>query len=193
MHDINPSSITLAPTSLWCHSDVVDISRYVQELQDQLSVAAAAAGDEATAIAERLASTLDSTARIILLEALSEAAAEITTELAPASVDVRLRGRDPEFVVTASEAPRFTDTSSQTDEPAESAPVPDGTEEVTTRTTLRLPESVKLRMEAAAARERLSVNSWLLRAITAALTTTPLAPQRTQFRNSGNRFTGWVR
>ncbi len=171
----------------------MEISRYVQDLQNQLSVAAAAAGDEAAAIAERLASTLDSTARIVLLEALSEAAAEITTELAPASVDVRLRGRNPEFVVTAPDAPRFADASPQIDEFTESVSVPDGADEATTRTTLRLPESVKSRMEAAAARDGLSVNSWLLRAVTAALTTTPTASQRAQFRNSGNRFTGWVR
>ena len=69
----------------------------------------------------------------------------------------------------------------------------DGADTVTSRTTLRLPESVKLRVETAAAREGLSVNSWLARAIAAALNTGPAAPPTAQLHNSGSRFTGWVR
>ncbi len=63
-------------------------------------VAAEAGGDEARALAERLITPLDSATRLVLLEALSDAASEITQELAPGSVDLRLRGREPEFVVT---------------------------------------------------------------------------------------------
>ncbi|MGK5556585.1 hypothetical protein ACSNOI_33740, partial [Actinomadura kijaniata] len=77
----------------------MNLSSYVESLRRELAVAAAAGGDEARALAERLAAPLDSTARLVLLEALSDAADEITRELVPGSVEVRLRGRDPEFVV----------------------------------------------------------------------------------------------
>jgi hypothetical protein len=75
----------------------MQMSTYVTRLQREL---AAAAGPEAgSPIAERLISALDAAAHLALLEALSDAAEEITGELAPGSVEVRLRGRDPEFVV----------------------------------------------------------------------------------------------
>jgi hypothetical protein len=51
-------------------------------------------------VIERLTVSMESAIRLALLEALSAAAGEITTEMAPGSVQVRLRGRDPEFVVT---------------------------------------------------------------------------------------------
>src|SRR3712207_719216 len=83
----------------------MELSRYVDEMQHQLLVAAAAGGGDARAMAERLTTPLESAVRLILLEALAEAAGEITAELAPGSVDVRLRGRDPELVVTAPPSP----------------------------------------------------------------------------------------
>ena len=79
----------------------MDLTRYVEELRDELIVAAEAGGDEARQLAERLIGPLQSAARMVLLDVLSTAAAEITSDLAPGSVEVRLRGRDPEFVVTA--------------------------------------------------------------------------------------------
>ena len=78
----------------------MDLGHYVNDLQRQLEVAAEAGGDDARALAERLTAPLESATRLVLLEALSVAASEITRDLAPGSVDVRLRGRDPEFVVT---------------------------------------------------------------------------------------------
>ncbi|WP_411734025.1 toxin-antitoxin system HicB family antitoxin [Paeniglutamicibacter sp.] len=171
----------------------MNISRYVKNLQNQLSAAAQASGSEAQEIAERLAPTLDASVRLLLLEVLSDAAAEITTELAPGSVDVRLRGAGPEFVVTVPE-------SSSPAPAAEGAAVPAGpslreqaedTESATARLTLRLPEGIKAQVEAAAAREQLSVNTWLVRAVSATLNTPPGASAQRQ-RNSGHRFTGWV-
>src|SRR5438132_3758208 len=78
----------------------MELERYVNGLREQLAVAAAAGGEEARALAERLTAPLDAAVRLMLLEALSVAAAEITRELAPGSVDLRLRGGDPEFVVS---------------------------------------------------------------------------------------------
>ena len=69
-------------------------------------------GDDARALAERLTAPLESAIRLMLLDALSAAADEITRELAPGSVELRLRGGEPDFVVTPAPA----------DEPAEPAP-----------------------------------------------------------------------
>src|SRR6266480_2930672 len=78
----------------------MDLTPYVSNLRHELAVAADAGGDDARALAERLTAPLESAVRLVLLDALSAAAAEITRDLAPGSVDLRLRGREPSFVVT---------------------------------------------------------------------------------------------
>src|SRR5262245_48964502 len=78
----------------------MDLTSYVDRLRRELAVAAEAGGEEARDLAERLTGPLDAATRLVLMEALSAAAAEITRDLAPGSVEVRLRGRDPDFVVT---------------------------------------------------------------------------------------------
>src|SRR6185369_11488968 len=78
----------------------MDLTSYVDSLRRELAVAAELGGDEARALAERLAGPLESAARLALLDALSAATDEITRDLAPGSVELRLRGRDPSFVVT---------------------------------------------------------------------------------------------
>jgi hypothetical protein len=168
----------------------MELGTYVDELQHQLAAAAAAGSEETQETAQRLTTALDAAARLMLLEALGAATAEITAELAPGSVDLRLRGREPEFVVT--QAPHW-------DEPAEPAapavPVAPAAVEVeegaTTRTTLRLPDELKARVEAAAARDGVSVNSWLVRAV--ATTLDAGANRRPAQESSGKRVTGWVR
>src|SRR3954452_19782557 len=78
----------------------MNLMPYVARLQRDLAVAAAAGGEDARELAERLAAPLEAATRLVLLDALSAAAGEITSELAPGSVDLRLRAGDPEFVVT---------------------------------------------------------------------------------------------
>ncbi|MGY4643686.1 toxin-antitoxin system HicB family antitoxin [Cellulomonas sp. URHB0016] len=170
----------------------MDLTRYVDELQHQLATAAGAGGDEARELAERLTAPLDSAVRLVLLDALSTAADEITGELAPGSVDVRLRGREPEFVVTLAPTAAFEDAAPQTVEPSRPA-VPDPDDVSTSRTTLRLPDQLKAQVESAAAREGVSVNTWLVRAVAAALL--PAEPSRTPPRaaSTSGRLTGWVR
>jgi hypothetical protein len=158
----------------------MELTQYVEKLRGELAVAAEAGGDEARALAERLTAPLDSAIRLMLLEALSGAADEITRELAPGSVELRLRAGEPEFVVTMPAS----------DEPAaEPLPVPDE-EGATARINLRLPEQLKASVEQAAAAERLSVNSWLVRAAASALGERR-APQRGG--RIGQSYTGWVR
>src|SRR5215207_9223369 len=83
-----------------CHSDAMDLTTYVENLRRDLAVAAEAGGEDARALAERLTAPLESATRLMLLDALSAAADEITRELAPGSVELRLRAGEPDFVVT---------------------------------------------------------------------------------------------
>jgi hypothetical protein len=174
----------------------MDLSPYVENLQRQLAVAANAGGDDARALAERLVAPLDAAVRLMLLDALVAAAEEITTDLAPGSVQLRLRGRDPEFVVTAAVA--AVDLSEGDDEtlswPAAGIAPLDGDDGAMSRINLRMPDRLKARVEQVAAGERLSVNAWLVRAAAAGLERastdrrrTPRAPQGAQ------RYTGWAR
>ena len=78
----------------------MNLAPYVDQLRRELVAAADVGGDEARALAERLTAPLEASMRLALLSALSGAAEEITSQLAPGAVDVRLRGGDLGFVVT---------------------------------------------------------------------------------------------
>ncbi|WP_030275369.1 toxin-antitoxin system HicB family antitoxin [Streptomyces sp. NRRL B-24484] len=173
----------------------MDLTPYVDTLRRELAVAAEAGGDEARELAERLTAPLESATRLTMLNVLSAAMDEITRELAPGSVDVRLRGLDPDFVVT------LPPTGSGPAQAAAAAPVeplapqsPADTDEGgTARVNLRLPAHLKARAEEAAGRQGLSVNAWLVRAVSAALDG-GTAPRTTEkARSVGQSFTGWVR
>lgn len=170
----------------------MELDRYVEELRNQLMVAAEAGGDDARELAGRLTAPLESSVRLMLLEVLSDAANEITLELAPGSVEVRVRGREPELVVTP--APVAASTSAVTS-PDVTDTALDIDDSGTARITLRLPESLKQRVEERSARQSISVNSWLVRAIAAAVETPGDAnsADRTSPTSVSSRFTGWVR
>jgi HicB family len=159
----------------------MELTTYVENLRRDLAVAAEAGGDDARALAERLSAPLESSIRLMLLEALSAAADEITRELAPGSVEVRLRGGDPEFVVAS--AP------DEPSEPAAEPPAPADEDGPVARINLRLPEQLKAAAEQAAARERLSVNAWLVRAVAAAAGDDRSRPRGGRV---GQAYTGWV-
>lgn len=169
----------------------MNLASYITSLREQLVAAAESGGPDASAAVERLVPGLEAAVRLVLLEALSAAADEITRELAPGAVEVRLRGSDPEFVVTqpSYEAGDLATSGSQT------APlvVPAGDDEgPTSRLNLRLPEGLKTKIEAAARREGLSLNAWLVRA--AAVAVEGNRAQMTRRSPSGSqKFTGWVR
>jgi hypothetical protein len=163
----------------------MDIAPYVSDLQNQLVQAAENGSDDTRAVAERLASGLDAATRLVLLDALSAAAGEITRDLAPGAVDVRLRGREIEFVV--SPAPVESD-----DEHAAASTAVDLDDASTSRTTLRLPDALKAQVDDAAAADGVSVNTWLVRAVATALQPRQRrAAQRTL--RTGDSFAGWVR
>ena len=169
----------------------MDLTPYVSSLRHELAVAADAGGEDARALAERLTAPLDAAARLVLLEALSAAAAEITRDLAPGSVDLRLRGREPSFVVTPPPAEHsFEETGASADAPP---PVPpDSDEGATARISFRLAEHLKGRIEEAASQAGLSVNAWLVRAAAAALESGDRSRPERRAPWSGQRYTGWV-
>ncbi len=155
-------------TPSWRHNDIMQTSTHIEALAADLS-AIAATGDEASAaVAERLIRALEPSLRLHLLEALTEAAAEIDPQLPTGRIDVRLSGHD--VILT------------YVDAPAASAP-PDQDDDQAARITLRLPERLKVATESAAATDGLSVNAWLLRAIKASLDRRP----------AGRRLQGYAR
>lgn len=164
---------------------------YVETLREQLVAVADSGGPESRAAVERLAPGLEAAMRVVLLEALSAAADEITTELAPGAVEVRLRGSDPDFVVTLP-----TDEAGDVATPGSSASptvIPAGDDEGgISRLNLRLPEGLKAKIEEAARREGLSLNAWLVRAAAAAVEGTQAQMSR-RSPGGNQRFTGWVR
>jgi mobilization protein NikA len=169
----------------------MDLTPYVTNLRQELAVAADAGGDDARALAERLTAPLESAVRLVLLDALSAAAAEITRDLAPGSVDLRLRGREPSFVVTP---PPAEQPLEEPGPPAADVPPLEGEEGATARISFRLTEHLKGRIEEAAAQAGLSVNAWLVRAASAALESGDR--DRGSARRAplgGQRYTGWVR
>jgi hypothetical protein len=169
----------------------MDLTPYVSKLSADLAVAADAGGDEARALAERLIAPLDSAVRLTLLEALSSAADEITRDLAPGSVELRLRGLEPSFIVTP---PPADDSFAHSAPPAPVAPVPaDDTDDgAMARINLRLPEQLKARIEEAAAREKISANVWLARAAATVLDSGSAHRPVKAGRIVGQQFTGWV-
>jgi hypothetical protein len=124
----------------------------------------------------------------MLLDVLADGAAEITADLAPGSVEVRLRGGDPEFVVAVPP-------------PDQSETAESGAEEVldvgnggVARINLRLPERLKDQVDQSADREGLSINAWLVRAAAAAVERSQAGTRRDQGApRGGQRYTGWGR
>jgi predicted transcriptional regulator len=163
----------------------MELAPYVNELQRQLVDAAANGADDTRAVAERLAIGLDAATRLVLLDVLSAAAGEITRDLAPGSVDVRLRGREVEFVVTQAGGEADGDATT-------TVAAVDLDDASTSRTTLRLPDALKARVDEAAAADGLSVNTWLVRAVASALQPKQRRSAQRTLR-TGEDFAGWAR
>lgn len=138
----------------------MELSKYVEALRSDVAAAAAVGGPDVARAAELVADALDASMRLVLLDVLTDAANDLTAALDGPAVEVRLRGREPELVI-----------SGPVPDPAPAAVPAD--DEGTARLTLRLPETLKGRAEQAAAWEGISVNNWLVRAVVRALEPTP--------------------
>ncbi len=144
---------------------------HIQAIQQDLATQAGL-GDEATAeAARRMSEALASTLHLRLLDLLGEAAAEIGSQLSSGRIEVRLAGRDPELVLVLDEAPEAIQLAG---------------EELKGRITLRLPETLKAVVEAAAEREGISTNAWLVRTVAHAVESRP------QRRGKRNRLQGYA-
>jgi HicB-like protein involved in pilus formation len=149
----------------------MQLEGHIQAIQEDLA-ATAGLGDEATSeAARRLSEALASTLHLRLLDLLGEAALEISGQLGSGRVEVRLAGREPELVVVMEDA-------------SDRVQVAPG-EEFTGRITLRLPETLKAGIEAAAAQEGISTNAWLVRTIARML-------DRGLARHGRNRLQGYA-
>jgi hypothetical protein len=148
----------------------MDLSPYVESVRAGVSDAAALADDHTRHVADRLGTAIESTTRLALIRALSDAADSISADLAPASVTLRMSGSDPEFDVAVPSADPMAEPTLLLPERETLEPdSPDLEEESTARISLRLPASVKARVDQMADREQISTNAWLLRAIMDAL------------------------
>ena len=169
-----------------CHTGTMNLTTHVEKLREQLIATTAIYGDETRELAGRVTVALEPATRLVLLDVLSQAADEISGDLAPGRVEVVLRAGEPEFVVT----PPPTDSDYPRVSPIETAAdVDDSGEASTARLNLRLPDSLKQRIEQAAGAEGLSLNAWLVRAASAALD----MPAARRAPTGGDRYTGWVR
>ncbi len=165
---------------------LVDITGYVEHLRRDLLTAAAAGGQDLADAVERVAPAFDGAVRMSILEALADAAAEISAELSGQAVELRLKGREPQFVVSGIPGQAAAAGSDAGDSAGDESV--DQDETATARITLRLPEALKQRVDDAAARARRSTNTWLVDAIRAAVT----APEADR-RWPGRHLSGWVR
>jgi hypothetical protein len=179
----------------------MNLDPYIESIQEQLLQAGEAGGDEARAVAQRLVAPLEAAMRLALQDALAAAAAEITCELAPGAVELRLRGRDLEFLVERppvelpdpeafeGRAKGFAAALSGGEVLAADEAEPGGV----ARINLRLPDHLKARVETASRREGLSVNTWLVRAASGAVQSGDPVRRESRPAAGGERYSGWAR
>jgi hypothetical protein len=153
----------------------VELRPFVEGLQADLEGLAAVGDDAVAEAARRLTAAVGASAGLRLLDALGEASLELTNQLPSGHVEVRVSGQDPSLVYVAEEA--------------DEAPPASGDVELVARISLRLPEPLKAAVEAAAAREGVSVNTWLVRSITRLVSSSGGGGRR----GPGNRLTGYGR
>lgn len=175
----------------------MELTPYVENLRRELTTAAEVGGEDARALAGRLLPSLDAAVRLTLLEALSAAAEEISAELAPGSVDVRLRGGTAGFAVTPPPAPAAPAADDAVGGPADvRLPIAEGDDAAMVRINLRLPANLKALIEDAAAVGGLSVNTWIVRTAAASLPSEGRTQVRAAVRKPGpigQSYSGWVR
>lgn len=177
----------------------MELDTYVGTVRQQLEAAAGSVGgDAADELVRQLTAALDPAVRLAIQDALTAAADEITVELAPGSVELRLRGRELSFAVTAPpEEDRTSAADDAVDDDATFRAISsgDGADAAIARINVRMPEQLKARVEQAAEREGLSVNAWLVRAAAARVERGD-APSRQRDRRApkgAQRYTGWAR
>ncbi|HEV2377152.1 MAG TPA: toxin-antitoxin system HicB family antitoxin [Streptosporangiaceae bacterium] len=164
----------------------MELSEYVAGLRTELESVGQIGGEEAARAVRLIAHGLEPAVRLTLLDVLSAAAAEITSRLDGTAVEVRLSGGEPSFAIQHAAPPVPA-------EPSSSPGADEADDTGTARVTLRLSESLKSRIEGAAAEDGVSVNNWLVRAARRALDGPDTSATSTFRRGPGQRFTGFAR
>jgi predicted DNA binding CopG/RHH family protein len=151
----------------------METAQFVEALQQDMRDLARIGGDDLVDAARRLEGAVRQAATLRLIDFLTQAALELSEQLPDGHVDVRIAGQEPQLVFVEEQAPQ------------QAPPAAPPAEDEQARMTLRLPESLKTAIEAAAAAENVSVNTWLVRALQRAVSSPGGRVQR-----SGKRITG---
>jgi predicted HicB family RNase H-like nuclease len=134
----------------------MQLEPHVEALRAELASLASLGDEHVAAAGERLSQALGSALALRLLEILSEAGLEVSSQLPSGHVELRLAGQEPSLVYVE----------------AEDSAAPTAEDGLSARITLRLPESLKASLEAAASREGVSVNSWIIKALARGVSST---------------------
>jgi Arc-like DNA binding dprotein len=147
----------------------MDLSPYIDSVRTGVANASSLADEQTQQVANRLGTAIESSTRLALISALSDAAGTISAELAPSSVELRMVGSDPEFVVSLQTAETEPTLLMPEAEQQDEGPTLEAEDEPVARITLRLPQSVKARVDEMASADGISTNAWLIRAVMDAL------------------------
>jgi hypothetical protein len=147
----------------------MDLSPYLESVRVGVAKASALADEPTQQVAERLGMAIESSTRLALIQALSDATSTISAELAPSSVELRMVGQDPEFVVSVQSAEAEPTLLLPEPESGDGDAGESPGDEPVSRITLRLPQSVKVRVDEIASSEGISTNAWLIRTVMDAL------------------------
>lgn len=169
----------------------MNLDPYLAAVAADLDRATALADDQTRDVAARVATAVEPALRLALVQALSDAAASITSELTDSAVVVRMEGRDPVLAVHRTEAaPPAPPAPPAAPAPAHE-PSADPDDGETARVTVRLPQSLKGHLDRLAAEAEVSLNTWIVQALRRATTTGPSAAG-TSTAHSARRVTGWA-
>jgi hypothetical protein len=171
----------------------MDLSHYVQQLREDLASAAAAGDEQTQRTGALLGAAVEPAARLAIMNALSDLAAEVTAALGDRVVEVRLDGRDVRVAVSRDEG---TEPDPDPDPPFRGFGGGFGGADTgdISRITLRLVEQIKNQAEQAAAAQGMSLNSWVAQAVQGALAGHRKPGRRgdSPRDHEGKRLRGWV-
>jgi hypothetical protein len=152
----------------------MQMAQFLESLEADLDRIASVGDDAVAQAAGRLSQALRASAGMRLLDALGEVALELSSQLPEGHVEVRMSGQDPNLVFVAEAEPSTPPVAAQD-------------EESSARITLRLPEGLKAGIEAAAGRDGVSVNAWIVRALAREVSAPPRGPR------IGSRLSGFAK
>lgn len=143
----------------------MNIDKHLESVRDGVQHAAALADDRTRQVAEQLGTALEPTIRLTLVQALAEAATEISARTAPTTVALRLDGDQPVFDVSTPGTDHLDDTEDDLGGEDDQLEL-DADDAATARVSLRIPQSLKDRVDQVAAAQGVSTNVWITQALT---------------------------